>query len=394
MKNKKPWWDNEEDIIMVDKETGAHVGDVSYGERIMDKKANVTMEQLAKKKDYEGLGKYVAAELQTHDDADEQLVWKKGGKITVAKAKMILRDGKVRGKDLTERQKKFFGFIAGGGDPDEYKEGGLIRQIKQYQDGGDVSGFGIPEGPTSSPDDSPGGFDWSQLGGPEQLFNIMQFVTGIMGATKKLPEYNKPEAWTKFLQGQRQRSLHGMSNAERSDLERQNRQALTAGQNFAAEKSGGNSSFAVSEAAKFSGDFMENATKLAVANEKIKEDAVARYGNALMQDIAFDKDAFDRKYKEDLLTKTSAAALAKYGLDQASGQMSYQRNYGKNSLYAQQVQANIDLVKKMTGVDYTKFFETLNPDVVPGAMTDEFGNPVGEFTQGSNQDWWNSVMPQ
>jgi hypothetical protein len=35
-------------------------------------------------------------------------------KLTVAKAKKILRDGKVHGKPLTARQKRFFGARAGG----------------------------------------------------------------------------------------------------------------------------------------------------------------------------------------------------------------------------------------------------------------------------------------
>ncbi len=34
--------------------------------------------------------------------------------VTPAKAKKILRDGEVHGKPLTEKQKKFFGRIAGG----------------------------------------------------------------------------------------------------------------------------------------------------------------------------------------------------------------------------------------------------------------------------------------
>ena len=38
-------------------------------------------------------------------------------KITVAKAKKILRDGKVHGKKLTAKQRRYFGLIAGGGTP-------------------------------------------------------------------------------------------------------------------------------------------------------------------------------------------------------------------------------------------------------------------------------------
>lgn len=37
--------------------------------------------------------------------------------VTKAKAKKILRDGEIRGKKLTARQKRFFGLLAGGGVP-------------------------------------------------------------------------------------------------------------------------------------------------------------------------------------------------------------------------------------------------------------------------------------
>jgi len=38
-------------------------------------------------------------------------------KLTKKKAKTMLREGTARGKSLTTKQKKFFGFIAGGGKP-------------------------------------------------------------------------------------------------------------------------------------------------------------------------------------------------------------------------------------------------------------------------------------
>ena len=41
----------------------------------------------------------------------------KKAKLSQSKAKLILEEGKVHGKALTARQKRFFGFIAGGGKP-------------------------------------------------------------------------------------------------------------------------------------------------------------------------------------------------------------------------------------------------------------------------------------
>lgn len=38
-------------------------------------------------------------------------------KLTSAKARTMLRENQAQGKELTPRQKRFFGFIAGGGKP-------------------------------------------------------------------------------------------------------------------------------------------------------------------------------------------------------------------------------------------------------------------------------------
>ena len=56
--------------------------------------------------------------------------------LTAAKAKKILEDGKVRGKALTEKQKKFFGAVAGGATPLKKLNGGWLEK---FQNGGDVS---------------------------------------------------------------------------------------------------------------------------------------------------------------------------------------------------------------------------------------------------------------
>ena len=44
-------------------------------------------------------------------------------KLTAIKAKKILVDKKVKGHPLSAKQKKFFGFIAGGGFPAKIKRG-------------------------------------------------------------------------------------------------------------------------------------------------------------------------------------------------------------------------------------------------------------------------------
>lgn len=53
-----------------------------------------------------------------------------GGPLTSEGAKEILRDGKVHGKKLTPAQKRYFGFIAGGGKPKKQMGGGSMPIIE------------------------------------------------------------------------------------------------------------------------------------------------------------------------------------------------------------------------------------------------------------------------
>jgi len=43
-------------------------------------------------------------------------------KLSKSKAKKMLEENEAQGKPLTKRQKRFFGFIAGGGTPTRLKK--------------------------------------------------------------------------------------------------------------------------------------------------------------------------------------------------------------------------------------------------------------------------------
>ncbi len=49
--------------------------------------------------------------------------------LTSTKARKILRDKSVRGKRLTGKQKRLFGFVAGGGKPSRL--GKIARRMKK-----------------------------------------------------------------------------------------------------------------------------------------------------------------------------------------------------------------------------------------------------------------------
>ena len=56
--------------------------------------------------------------------------------LTPGKARKILEDGTVHGRGLTDKQKKYFGTIAGGATPMKAINGGWLDK---FQNGGDVS---------------------------------------------------------------------------------------------------------------------------------------------------------------------------------------------------------------------------------------------------------------
>jgi hypothetical protein len=62
--------------------------------------------------------------------------------LTAGKAKKMLEDGTVHGRALTDKQKKYFGAIAGGATPMKKINGGWLDK---YQDGGDTVMYGTPE---------------------------------------------------------------------------------------------------------------------------------------------------------------------------------------------------------------------------------------------------------
>ena len=52
-------------------------------------------------------------------------------KLTSAKAREILHDKSVHGHPLTEKQRKFFGAIAGGAKPYKAEDGGWLERYEQ-----------------------------------------------------------------------------------------------------------------------------------------------------------------------------------------------------------------------------------------------------------------------
>lgn len=474
------WWEGAEDLAMIDKETGNHVGDISYGERVMSKKDNQKMKELKAKGDYVALGRFVAKAMDKQPDFSEgDGKMKKGGELTPRKAKEILAAGKVYGRDLTERQRKFFERIAAGQVP-EYEGGGPIVKpiyvddpadvrLQRYNDsmylynrsrlldkffanttvdtgllgsnyanpvqalsdkapferlgwpqpaetksvpiigsedrinfpiykkpiqpvvfkpglnkGGEIKKYGTGaevidlgggrsyHNPTDVLKDIGNG-----LGGSDQIFNVIQFLIGMAGTKGTLPEFDKPDEWSKYLLELRREATQGFSGAEEGKYSRDNERALTTGLNFARETSGGNGAFAVGDASRFAGDYMDRALKFATANAEMKRRSQERYGRALLQDVAMDKDAFNLKYEEDLRKKSAAGDLANTGLQSIINQADFQKTFGPGSINEQYLQSLIEVNKKLGNIDTTAWLKGLTPTPSAPVAAEPYVSPVG-----------------
>jgi hypothetical protein len=96
------------------------------------------------------------------------------GGITPDKAERMLKDGTVRGKKLTARQKAYFGLIAGGGQP-ILKAGGGLRVPRELNDPQSIN-YEYPDDPNSflTPEQAGYGYIGLQPGQPRPKVNPLQ----------------------------------------------------------------------------------------------------------------------------------------------------------------------------------------------------------------------------
>jgi len=132
--------DEREDIVMFDKETGRKVGEMRYDERIFSQKDNIVMEALAETGLIAALGAYTATAIKRHEkqeEAEEVIGYEeecedcmKEGGLTAEKARTMLHDKTANGRPLTDKQRRYFGWVAGGRHAacgKMYKAGGMTR---------------------------------------------------------------------------------------------------------------------------------------------------------------------------------------------------------------------------------------------------------------------------
>lgn len=80
----------------------------------------------------EKFGSDIIDDIENEDELRKGLENLEKGGISKAKAKKILHDGKIRGKKLTDKQRKFFGARASG-YPEKAEEGALLSENKKYK---------------------------------------------------------------------------------------------------------------------------------------------------------------------------------------------------------------------------------------------------------------------
>lgn len=110
-------------------------------------------------------------------------------KVSAAKAKKILEDGKVNGKDLSPKQRKFFGAIAGGAKMEKAQEGTFVSEAR------DNLIQGLQEGGIMAPQSGP----LTSEGGNNELVALAQVLNALDPAERQ----NRLDALTLGLQSAR-----------------------------------------------------------------------------------------------------------------------------------------------------------------------------------------------
>lgn len=377
-----------EDIDMIDKDTDEKVGEISYGEGVLSRMDYSKMKNLWKLGNKKELGNLAFKIMSKHNkmkedfDSDEEMLtsmdneYSKGGELTASKAAEILHDGTVHGKPITDKQRKYFGWISSG----RKKMGG---EINQYADG--TSSFGVLRTDENS---APSWGDFNQsilgdnsqysntgnlsgqgadilgkIGGIEQVFSLAQALTGLIGAQGDLPTYEKPKEWTDYVREAAKNSHRGLSPQELAQMNDANQTAFSLGETNARNLSGGNSAFALGATSKAADDWRKGAMKIAALNEQEKRNNFDKYGNIISHDERLGREIFNDKFKIDYETKKAAGQLANTGLQQFIDRGDYEKSYGKGSTYDNYLKALTKSTDASGNIDWKKFYELYGKNI-------------------------------
>jgi Mannosyl-glycoprotein endo-beta-N-acetylglucosaminidase len=166
-------------------------------------------------------------------------------------------------------------------------------------------------------------------------FDAMRLGAGLMGANKKLPEFKVPQEWTDYMNKARYFSEIGLSPEEKAMANLADKTNYGQAVQDITGASGGNAGAVLGNLSRVNAGRGAYALALAAKDAELKQSNFEKFLPILNEDIGFQKDAFERKYNQDLATKQAGAQLASDALSNIKSRMDYQQSFGPNSPYAQ-----------------------------------------------------------
>lgn len=292
-------------IDMYNSQTGQYVGEMEGKERIFSVQDTKTMEQMAEKKQYSKLGKYIHQAIEKQNQLQGNGGYAAEGIDT---SYLIGPGNQFNAPAYTSTPTG----IGSGTNPWDAAAG--IGGAGNLLNAGQPSGF-------------------EKAGGFGTIADALRFGIGIAGATKKLPEYEIPSEYTGLVDRLGEMSKEGFTPEERSLAKRDLLSGrATASQNVRQTASGIGQYLTGLQGVQ--AVYQRGQQDLAVADAQLRRTNIDRYGNYLRDLVGRGERNFDRKYSEQAQTKAAAAGLASEALQNMVNRQDYNENkYGPYGTY-------------------------------------------------------------
>ena len=193
---------------------------------------------------------------------------------------------------------------------------------------------------------------------PEQLLNIAQLVTGVAGASRKLPDWKLPWEWHNYLNRVRELSYHGLTPQEQAMYRTGLDRSYAADVSNIRDISGGNGAFALGNMGAAINRYNRGIGEMSAADAALRRNNMAFYGGYLGKDIGYGRQIFEDKFANALADKQAAAQLAQQSGQQVFDLADYDKYYGKGSSWDKYLGAEterINTLNKTLPSMYTKW---------------------------------------
>lgn len=208
--------------------------------------------------------------------------------------------------------------------------------------------------------------------------DVIRGVTGLIGASEKVPEYVVPQEWTDHVQDLKEKSTFGIDDATTGEFNRQLDRTYASDVNSIRNLSGGSAGVALGNLNRASYNRNEGANQFAMADENAKQVSSDKYGNALGVNLDLSRMMFGDKYNLAMMNKTAGAQLAADALSDIGNRATFNETYGKGSKYDELMQIqnedagylkDIHGEMKKNGLDLSTF----DPAIL-GLKTNDYSN--------------------